>query len=67
MGCARCPAVVPEMIDLAEWRRLLAGTRRKLALHGALRGPLYRRKRVAHFAAGGGGVARNEFRTRRSA
>ena len=47
-GLAHAPAVVPELIDLAEWRRLLAGQPAGGSGFTVLYvGRLYRRKRVA--------------------
>ena len=41
-GLPELPAIVPELIDLAEWRRLLARTSRRTptAFHRAVRGPV---------------------------
>ncbi len=64
-GLKRTPTVVPELIDLAEWRRLLAASppADKRCFTVLFVGRFYRRKRRGRPAAGRGDTARSHAPT----
>ena len=69
-GLEQSPTVVPELIDLAAWRRHLAefaAPAHTGALHGAVRGPLLPPQAGRPAAGSRGRTARTRFPTSKSA